>query len=163
WFAISRRSLSGAWGAVLALAFIGALFSSDFPSLAATVFLLWLAGRPGRTKSLEGKRRITLLVGSLLLLLLLSAWPHAVLREGRIHARFIPLLLAPDHRLLVGEIPIRLAGELALVRPLDRLGSALIQLFRAQLLVLMIWAVTMPIRLHGMSLRRRFLVNYILV
>jgi serine phosphatase RsbU (regulator of sigma subunit) len=163
WFSISRQNLSRGWAGLLALAFIAGVFDVGFPSLAATAFLLWLTGRSGWTQSLAGARRVTLLFGSLLLLLLLSAWPQGVVREGLPHARWVPLFAAAGGPLLVGDMPARFADGLTLARPLDRLTSALLQLFRAQLLVLLIRAITLPIHLYGMSLRRRFLVNYILI
>jgi serine phosphatase RsbU (regulator of sigma subunit) len=163
WFSISRANLTGAAAGVLALMLLGVAFTDRSPSLLATLMLIWLTGHPEWTRSLEGWRRLALLVGSLLLLLLLSAWPQAVLREDGLHARFVPLFTAPDARLIAGEVPARLAGELALARPFDQLSRALVQLFRAQLLVLLVRAVTLPIRLYGMSLKRRFLVNYVLI
>src|SRR5262252_4036304 len=163
WFAISRESLSRGWAAVLALAFIGGVWSDNFPSLAAAALLLWLSGRSSWTQSLQGTRRVVVLLGSLLLLVLLSAWPQALVRDGVPHPRFVPLFVAPGGPLFAGDAPASFADGLAIARPFDRLAGALLQLFRAQLLVLVIRAITLPIRLYGMSLKRRFLVNYILI
>lgn len=164
WFGISREQVMAGgrrWllvGALLAQALTGAAF----PVLGLAA-LVWLTSRPTWTLELSGWRRFAVLFFGVILGLLITFWPYVLVREGRLAIQIVvfsdPWQSAP----IGGAVPRPLQVELALARPLDRLVQALIDLFRAQLVVLVVRSLTLPLRLYGMSLKRRFMVNYIFV
>jgi serine phosphatase RsbU (regulator of sigma subunit) len=143
---------------LLALAFGGAML----PFL-ALIALTWLTGTPAWARELSGWRRFAVLILGPLLLLLLSFAPFAVAKQGAIAVQFAPFADPWQASLVSSPAPAGLRGALALARPLDRLIQALVDLFRVQLLILTFRALTMPLRLYGSSLKRRFTVNYIFV
>jgi len=161
WYGISREDLAGGRRAMLVVALL-AVGLSWMPVVGVAV-LLWLTGRPSWTREFSGwPRMITLIVGPLLLTVT-TLWPQAVVGEGGIGHRWVVFSDPWQASLIGGAVPGRLQVELALARPLDRLVQCLLDLFRAQIIVLTLRALTMPLRLYGMSLRRRFMVNYLFV
>lgn len=163
WYAISRDELarSGrvAW---LVLALLAAL-SEGVISVLALVVLVWFSGRPRWTREFSGWRRGAMLVACPLLLALTSVWPRPVVDGAGLTHHWVAAIDPWRASLVEGTVPRSLAVELALVRPLDRIVQALVDLFRAQLVVLTVRALTMPMRLYGMSLRRRFMINHLFV
>lgn len=163
WYAISRDELArGGRLAWLLLAFLSALGSGTTSVLALAV-LVWFSGRPLWTREFSGWRRGAMLITCPVLLALTTLWPRPVLDASGVTHHWLALTDPWQTSLVEGTLPGALAGELALIRPLDRIVQALVDLFRAQLVILTLRALTMPMRLYGMSLRRRFMINHLFV
>ncbi len=136
--------------------------SGGLPVIAA-IALMFVLDRMKWIEAITGWRRGAGLAGCLVLLALLSILPFASVQHGAIHAR---LALNAPHwppPLLFGATDPRAAAELAILRPLDRFVQALVDLFRAQLVIASAKLLFLPVRLSGMSLKRRFTINYLLV
>jgi len=161
WYGISREDLGRGRRAMLVVALL-VVGLSGVPELGVAV-LFWLTGRPSWARDFSGSPRMVALIVGPLLLALTTLWPQAVMGEGGIGHRWDVFLDPWQAPLIGGAVPGRLQVELALARPLDRLVQCLVDLFRAQIAVLTLRALTMPMRLYGMSLRRRFMVNYLFV
>jgi serine phosphatase RsbU (regulator of sigma subunit) len=164
WYGVSREDLASRGRSalmVVALLAVG-LTANSIPVLGVAA-LVWVTGRPRWTRELSGRRRGVIALAGPLLLALTSVWPRAVVGEGAFDHRWVAITEPWQASLVEGAVATPLALELALARPLDRLVQALLDLFRAQLLVLSLRAITLPIRLHGMSLRRRFTLHYLFV
>jgi len=161
WYGISREDLDRGRRVMLLMALL-VVGGSGVPVLGVAV-LLWMTGRPSWAREFSGwPRAIALTVGPLLLTLT-TLWPQAVVGEGGIGHHWVVFSDPWQAPLIAGAVHGRLQVELALARPLDRLVQSLVDLFRAQIIVLTLRALTMPMRLYGMSLRRRFMVNYLFV
>lgn len=164
WYRISRDDLAaGGRRALLVVALLAVgLLGASAPVLGLAA-LVWLTGRPAWTRDFSGGRRILAAIVAPLLLALTTLWPRAVVGDHGIGHHWVVFSDPWQPSLIGGAVPRSLEVELALVRPLDRLVQTLTDLFRAQLIVLTLRAFTMPMRLYGMSLRRRFMVNYLFV
>jgi serine phosphatase RsbU (regulator of sigma subunit) len=160
WFGLVRPEL----GRAQMIAIVPALILMGFGPRGANslgfVVLLFLASRFRWPRELMGWRRLVAALVSIVLLVLLVVTPQGGTGGASIGVSLGDRLWPPS--LVPGEIP-RTATELQLARPLDRLVEGFKGLFLAQLIVIGIRMLTLPIRLSGMSLRRRFLVNYLLV
>jgi serine phosphatase RsbU (regulator of sigma subunit) len=164
WYGMSRDDLSARRYRVwLVLALLAQAFGGGGMPFVGMAILLWLTGRAAWTRELSGWRRFAILITGPLLFLLITLWPHGMVREGRLVHHLVALGDPWQMALIGGSTPRPLQLELAIARPLDRFVQAALDLFRAQLLVLSLRALTLPMRLYGMSLKRRFMVNYVFV
>ena len=121
-------------------------------------------GRLSWPRDLSGWRRAVVLVVGALLLAALLVSPSLPVATSGLTARFAPASKAWPPALVTGTLlSPSVRQELFLTRPFDHAVEALVDLFRVQLFVLVIQLLTLPIRLSGMSLKRRFWVNYLLV
>jgi serine phosphatase RsbU (regulator of sigma subunit) len=164
WYGISRDDLAGnGRGAFLMVALlVVALTAGSIPVLGVAA-LVWLTGRPRWTNDFAGWRRLIALILCPLLLALTTFWPRVHVDAAGLTHQWV---FVPDPwqtPLVSGAVPRSLEAELMFARPFDRVVQALVDLFRAQLIVLTVRALTMPMRLYGMSLRRRFMVNHLFV
>jgi phosphoserine phosphatase RsbU/P len=164
WCRVSHAAIRGPRrGGLLIAALLALAFGGGVLPVLALGALLWISGRSPWTRELSGWRRLTTLFVAPSLLLLTTLAPAVVVTQGRLETVFA-VLRDPWQPALISGVasgPLRL--EQALARPLDRVVQALLDLFRAQLLVATLRALTLPMRLYGTSLKRRFIVNYIFV
>ncbi|HYM80433.1 MAG TPA: SpoIIE family protein phosphatase [Candidatus Limnocylindria bacterium] len=164
WYGIARSDLAaGRRRVLLVLALLAQAFSGGAVPLLGAIALVWLATRTTWTRELGGWRRLTALILSPFLFLVVMLLPYASVVDGRLAIRIVAFADPWQAALFQGTLPPALQMELAMARPLDRVIQALLDLFRAQLAVLALRALTMPMRLSGMSLKRRFSVNYLFV
>jgi serine phosphatase RsbU (regulator of sigma subunit) len=163
WYGISRDDLAGRGRAWLTIALL-TLTTAEGAAAGGGLFLgYYVCSRAAWTRELSGWPRVAVALGAPLFLVLLSVWPQAHVRGSGLEGQLLPILVSPVAPLMGGTLPPGLATELALCAPLESLSRALLQLFRVQLVVLTVRAYTLPLRLHGMSLRRRFTVNYLFI
>ena len=121
-------------------------------------------GRLQWPRALSGWRRAVVLVGGALLLAVLLVSPSSPVATSGLTARIAPMPKQWPPALVMGSLlSPAVRNELFLTRPFDHAVEALVDLFRVQLMVLVIQLLTLPIRLSGMSLKRRFWVNYLLI
>ena len=153
---VKRRALLAA--AVLVLAAGG----GALPAL-GVVALLALFNRMAWIEGVSGWSRGVGCVISALLLVALSFVPVAVVSNGASAIQFSLAPSPPFSTLLSGTPAAAAARELALIRPLDRAVQAMVDVFRLQLVIVTIKLLFLPIRLSGMSLKRRFTINFLLV
>lgn len=126
-----------------------------------TITLLIVLSRHKWIEAVDGWRRALGFFLSSALLVIVSLYPVA--RHGA-GGSSLQLTLWPSPwppALLVHADAA--ARELALARPLDRAVQALVDLFRIQLLLAALRLLTLPVRLSGVSLKRRFTINFMLV
>jgi len=164
WCRVSRDEIRGVRrGGLLIAALVALAFGGGGLPVFALGALIWLTGRSPWSRELSGWRRLATLIVAPLLLLLITIVPAIVVTPGRLQTVFAAFRHSWQPALVSGGVPESLRLELALARPLDRVVQALLDLFRAQLVVATLRALTLPMRLHGTSLKRRFIVNYIFV
>jgi serine phosphatase RsbU (regulator of sigma subunit) len=154
------------WRSIPLLAIALACFAIGLGPLPVVGFIMMsvFMGRLQWPRALSGWRRAVVLVGSALLLVALLISPTPPAEVSGLTARIAPVSKTWPPALVTGPVLSSAARqELLLTRPFDHAIEALLDLFRVQLFVLVIQLLTLPIRLSGMSLKRRFWVNYLLV
>jgi len=164
WFGLARDALGmrARRGLLVAALLVQAFGGGGLPVVGMAA-LFWLTSRPAWSRELSGWWRLTILVLGPLLLLLISLVPHLLVSGDRLSIQVLAFSRPWQAPLMSGSIQPALADVLRLTRPLDRIVQALADLFRAQLIVLSLRALTLPMRLYGMSLKRRFFVNHVFI
>jgi serine phosphatase RsbU (regulator of sigma subunit) len=164
WLGIARPELSSRkrWIA-LGVGLVGFGWGGGAFPLIAFAAMAWLMSRLQWPRQLGGWRRAVALLLSPILLVALTLLAVATAGRGGVGVRVAAASDIWPPPLIFGTTRPWAQLELALARPLDRMVQAIIDLFRVQLLVLFLRMLTLPIRLSGMSLKRRFTVNYVLV
>jgi serine phosphatase RsbU (regulator of sigma subunit) len=164
WMGLIRRELTSRlrWAALVV-----ALLALSWGGGAVGYLVIGLlASRLTWPGELSGWRRALTLLAAPTLFLLLVVAPTASVSGGEdLGVTASVSTSRPDGggALLTGSSTGAERIELELARPLDRAVRGLVALFRVQLAVLTFQMLMMPIRLSGMSLKRRFMVNYVLV
>jgi serine phosphatase RsbU (regulator of sigma subunit) len=162
WLGLVRDELAKAWQRIaLAAAFVGLGWGPSGAPTIAAILLFILFQRMKWYEALSGWRRVVGLVLSASVLIALTWAPYTTIADGKSHTLFAIGTRPWPPALLMGDVAAR--AELVLARPFDRMIQAIIDVFRLQLLVLVGKFLFLPIRLAGMSLKRRFWFNYVLV
>jgi serine phosphatase RsbU (regulator of sigma subunit) len=160
WWGLVRGSLAR-WTRFLVVAGFLALAGSSALNLAAAMALLLVLRRLPWIREIRGWRRAVGLVLAAGVLVALTWVPAITVNPTGVATRLEPRPEVWPPPLVAGQ---GVAGvELALARPLDRAVQALIDVARVQLLALVVQFLFLPIRLSGMSLKRRFWLNHVLV
>lgn len=161
WVGVALEQLPGKWERWAAPAALLLFTAGGEGTFLGALILFFALRRMKWIEGMSGWRRAAALLLTALLLLPLSLMPGVVMSAGKGHwllslgpFSWPPAMLAP------GAAAQR---ELALIRPLDRVAAAALDLFRVQLLVCAIQFLFLPIRLSGVSLERRFWLNHVLV
>ena len=164
WYGLVQDDLSSVRRKLIAAAAIVAFGWTGGPlPFLAMIVLGILFMRMQWIQEITGWRRALACAGAALLLALMSLRPFMTVTDGR-SDMFITLVSKTwPPPLLLGTLAPSAATELALARPLDRAVQALMDLFRVQLAVVTFRTLFLPVRLSGLSLKRRFTINFFLV
>ncbi len=164
WYGLVRDDLDSARRKLIAVAAVVAFGWTGGPlPFLAMVALGFLIMRMQWIQEVTGWRRALACVGAALVLTLMSLRPFMTVTNA--HSDMFITLVSKTWPppLLLGTLAPSAVTELALVRPLDRAVQALMDLFRVQLAVVTFRTLFLPVRLSGLSLKRRFTVNFFLV
>jgi serine phosphatase RsbU (regulator of sigma subunit) len=162
WLGIVRDQLAKRWQRVVVVACFAALgWGTGGAPVVAALGLFIVLQRMTWFESLTGWRRALAFVLSTALLAALTPVPVTTIAAGTSRTLFEISPRSWPPALLGGDVAAR--AELALARPLDHMIQGIIDVLRVQLLVLSVKFLFLPIRLSGMSLKRRFWFNFVLV
>jgi serine phosphatase RsbU (regulator of sigma subunit) len=148
-------------GAILATWLAGA--SGGGIGMAAFFWLLVILRKGTWPQDIHGWRRLVGLVVVPLALPALFMIPLTTFEDGAASVGFSP---APDPwpaPLMTGDLPPRAALELRFIRPLDTVVSLFRAALLAQLLLVAIQFLTLPVRLRGVGIKRRLAINYFFI
>jgi serine phosphatase RsbU (regulator of sigma subunit) len=162
WFRIAKPRLVRSWrGVALTIALLIVILLPDVPVIGTLLMIIVLL-RLKWTAHIHGWRRTAALFSCFILLVLLSAdLKDTHTGEGTMN---ISRGLADNPSIqIVGEdLPESTASVIALTAPWDNLIRVVGHLLRLQLLIACFQLLVFPIRLRGLSLKRRFTVTMIL-
>lgn len=163
WLGLIRGEIQKRWQWVMGLCVLAMGWGSGGAPISGAIVLGIALNQMKWIEQLSGWRRALAFIAVALLLVAVSFVPIVTIANGasRVTFSLTPRVWPPP--LLLGELSRSAAAELSLIRPLDRAVQALVDLMRVQLVVVALKLLFLPIRLEGMSLKRRFTVNYILV
>ncbi|HEX7880433.1 MAG TPA: SpoIIE family protein phosphatase [Candidatus Eisenbacteria bacterium] len=148
-------------GAILALWLAGARGGSI--GVPAFFWLLIILRKSTWPQEIHGWRRLLGLILVPLAVAALFMIPLTTFDKGVASVNFTP---APDPwpaPLMTGDVPQGVETELALIRPLDTVLSLFRSGLLAQLLLVSIQFLTLPVRLRGVGIKRRLAINYFFI
>lgn len=164
WFGLVKDDLSSIHRRLITAAAVVAFGWGSGSLLAmAMIALGFLFMRMQWIHQVTGWRRALTCVGAAILLLVVSIRPFITITDGESDMMFAIASRTWPPPLLLGTLAPSAATELGLIRVLDRGVQALVDLFRVQLLVVTFRMLFLPVRLSGLSLKRRFTINFFLV
>lgn len=159
WLVAVRPRLVRSWrGVVILIAFILAVFAPE-GTLAFAILMAVPMLRLRWTQRVHGWGRFGLLIASgILTLALVATMTHTTSTEGfgELSASF-----GGGGRMtqISGELPGAAANLVLLVRPWEHALRGLLLLLHLQLLIAFLQLLVVPVRLRGLSLKRRFTVT----
>ena len=164
WWGLVRKDLdSPRRRLITAVAIVAFGWSGGPLPFMAMVALGFLFMRMQWIQELTGWRRALACASAAFLLAMMSIPPFITITDGRSEIMFAMASKTWPPPLLLGTIAPSAVTELGIIRSLDRGVQALVDLFRVQLLVVAFRTLFLPVRLSGLSLKRRFTVNFFLV
>lgn len=148
-------------GVLLGASFVGVVGGG--PGMLGVLLLVLLLRKSSWPAEVHGWRRLVGLFAAPLFLLVLLMVPQVTVLNGNADIGLSPGGDPWPPGLVAGQLTPGLRLELDLIRPLDFVVSLARGLLLAQLLLLTIQFLTLPVRLRGVSLRRRLAINYFFI
>ncbi len=162
WLRIARPWLARSWrGVVLAIALILVTLVPDVPVVAPLLVIIILL-RLKWTGNVNGWRRFVGFLATLLLVVLSYVDVNLADMFGENPETQFSMSSEPSVFLLGDDVPESAAGIAAATRPWDNVIRVAGLVLRWQLLLACVQFLVFPIRLRGLSLKRRFTVTMIL-
>lgn len=162
WLRIARPKLARSWrGVVLAIALILVTLVPDVPVVGPALVIIVLL-RLRWTGNVNGWRRFAGFLATLVLVVLTFVDVNLADLSGETPQTQFSLSSEPSVFLLDDDLPESAAGIAAATRPWDNVIRVAGLVLRWQLLIACIQFLVFPIRLRGLSLKRRFTVTMIL-
>lgn len=159
WFQIAKPDLSRLIKRLfLALGVTGIVFT-EFPlQLFSLILTVYILSRLKWIGTVHGFKRLLMLLASFLLVLILSFDMHTVFLQGDFRTN-LTLSSSPHLSILQEPIPDSMALAARLAFPLDAAVRLILELFRIQFILVFFRLLVFPVRLRGLSLKRRFVVT----
>jgi serine phosphatase RsbU (regulator of sigma subunit) len=162
WLRIVKSRLTKSWRrVVLIIAFLILVLLPEVPVLGTLLLIIVLLKIPW-TADVHGWRRIVGLLGCIILLLLLLINIQGGGRDGESDGASWDFSFSPAENLFVGELTDSDASASQLSTPFNSVVRVVGRLLRLQLLIATFQLLVFPIRLRGLSLKRRFTVTTVL-
>lgn len=162
WLRVVKSRMGKRWRlVVLAVAFLILVLLPDVPVLGSLLLIILLLKLPW-TGDVHGWRRVVGLLGCFTLLIVLFVNLQGASRDGGVGGVSWGLSGSPAEELLTGEIPEPAGSVVDLTSPWNAAVRVTGKLLRLQLFIATFQLLVFPIRLRGLSLKRRFTVTTIL-
>lgn len=162
WLRIVKPRLTRSWrGVVLVIALLVMVLLPDVPVVGPFLVIVVLL-RLKWTGGVYGWRRFLGFFVTLILIVLTFVNINTQIDDGRVSGRMTGITDSPSVELLAGELPEQAASIARLTSPWDTVIRVSGTLIRWQLIFACLQFLVFPIRLRGLSLKRRFTVTMIL-
>jgi serine phosphatase RsbU (regulator of sigma subunit) len=165
WWGLAAPSLLEKRRRIVALVLFTFVLGQPLGGAAFAGFLglVVLLRRQAWPEAIHGPWRIAGLVLAPILFAVAVATPILSIDGSTLNISLSPGAGPRPPALLTGDVTPAEATELAITRPLDRIVAFLLAPLAAQMLLLFLQFLTLPVRLTGLSLSRRLAVNYFLI
>lgn len=163
WFRIVKEQLRGKWlGGMFVIASVLFAIPDSFPQVLGFVLMFIVLARLKWSNELHGLVRFSVLACSGLFLLLLSFDVTARVTVTGFSISVLGLGNSPDQSILVPPIPDAQTFVYGLTSVWDRGISVLAAIIRLIALIAFFKLLVVPVRLRGLSLKRRFTMTFVL-